>query len=129
MKGAATMTQGICSTFFLTAALAGALCGALPLTAGAAAGAAAAQPARAEGAAHVVFGTVRAIEGSVLSIETRSKSVIQVDAKQAAQNHRLHAAAVGHAVQVNGTYDAKGVLRADTVQRAKDSALLWPADK
>ena len=86
------------------------------------------QAARQEAAQHVVFGKLRSIAGSMMSIETRSKTVIQVDTKPAADSQRMNVPPIGRAVRVNGSYDAKGVLHADTVQRAKDSEQLWPAD-
>jgi hypothetical protein len=87
------------------------------------------QPPRQEGGEHVIFGKILGIDGSQLRIETRSKTVIQVDTKPAAESHLINIPAVGRAVRLHGAYDAKGVLHADTVQRAKDSELLWPADK
>ena len=78
---------------------------------------------------HDVYGTVRGIEGSTLTIETRAKKIIYVDIKSAVEGHRSVVMVVGRAVVVHGAYDAKGTLHASAVQRAKDSASLWPEDK
>ncbi len=122
--------QRTSSKLIAMAALVGGFCCALPLSCAAAPGAGTTSEApRPESTEHIVFGRIRSIEGSRLSIETRSKTVIQVDAKPAIQARRINVPVVGRAVRVHGTYDAKGVLHADNVQSAKDSELLWPADK
>lgn len=78
---------------------------------------------------HEIYGTIRSVEGARLSIETRSKKVIQVDLKAALDGHRSVVPVVGRSLVVRGTYDKKGVLHASAAQRAKDSASLWPDDK
>ncbi len=78
---------------------------------------------------HDIYGTVRSVDGAKLSIETRAKKTIQVDTKAAAEAQRAVVLVVGHAVLVHGAYDAKGVLRASSIQRAKSSPALWPEDK
>ena len=78
---------------------------------------------------HEVYGIIRSVEGSTLTIETRAKKTIRVDTKTAAEAQRSVVLVVGHAVLVRGTTDAKGVLRAASIQRAKQSAALWPEDK
>ncbi|HEY6339663.1 MAG TPA: hypothetical protein VIW68_14315 [Candidatus Sulfotelmatobacter sp.] len=83
----------------------------------------------AKGMEHDVFGTVRSIKGSSLDFETRSKKVIQVDTKPALDAHRSNVPLVGRCLEVRGSYDAKGVLHATIVLRAKDSSALWPEDK
>jgi hypothetical protein len=54
---------------------------------------------------------------------------MQVDISKANDQHRSIVPVVGRAVVARGTYDKAGVLHADTIQRAKDSATLWPEDK
>ena len=78
---------------------------------------------------HVIYGTVRSVEGSKFTIETRAKKTIQIDTKAAIDGQRSVVLIVGHAVLVHGTYDAKGVLHASSVQKAKSSSALWPEDK
>jgi hypothetical protein len=36
---------------------------------------------------------------------------------------------VGHAIVATGTWDKKGVLHAEIVQKAKDSPAVWPPDR
>lgn len=88
-----------------------------------------AQPAAA-GQSHEVYGTVKSIDtgGSRFTLQTRDGRSIKVDASGAVQAHRLNLPAAGHGVDVRGTIDAKGVLHAETVTRAKDSSAMWPAD-
>lgn len=78
---------------------------------------------------HAIYGTVRSVEGSKFTIETRAKKTIQVDTKAATDAKRSVVLIVGHAVLVHGTYDTKGVLHASSVQKAKSSSALWPEDK
>jgi hypothetical protein len=95
----------------------------------AAALATAATPQEKQGVEHDIYGTVLSIDGSSLKIETRSKKVIQVDIKPAIEAHSSNVAVVGRSMEIRGGYDRKGVLHATSVQRAKDSAALWPEDK
>jgi hypothetical protein len=78
---------------------------------------------------HDIYGTVREVKGSTLTIETRAKKTIQVDTKAAADAQRAVVLVVGHTVLVHGSYDTKGILHASSVQRAKPSPALWPEDK
>jgi hypothetical protein len=95
---------------------------------------AAAEPnesAEAPGLPHDISGIVTSIDasGAKLTVQTRSSRVVQVDATAALQTHRANIPPVGHAVYAHGTYDAKGVLQAATIQREKDSAVGWRADR
>ncbi|GAC1634722.1 MAG: hypothetical protein NVS9B14_11070 [Candidatus Acidiferrum sp.] len=87
--------------------------------------------AKAESAAaeHEIYGTIRAVQGSTLTLETRAKKTIQVETKAANESQRAVILVVGHAVLVRGTTDAKGVVHASSIQRAKTSSALWPEDK
>jgi uncharacterized protein DUF5666 len=80
---------------------------------------------------HEISGIVKSIDagGSQLTVETRSGRLVQVDASAAIQTNRVNIPPVGHAVKVQGTYDAKGVLQASLIQRAKDSSVGWSADR
>ena len=83
----------------------------------------------AKDSTHDVYGTLRKVEGSRFTIETRTGKTIQVDATVAIEQGRMiNFPTVGHAVDARGTYDAKGVLHADTILRWKDSPALWPLD-
>jgi hypothetical protein len=76
-----------------------------------------------------IYGRIRSITGSRFTVQTRSGNVVEVDGTAALQAHRSVPLVVGHAVDVRGTYDAKGILQAYIILRAKDSLLTWPADR
>jgi hypothetical protein len=78
---------------------------------------------------HQVYGTIRAIKGAILTLETREKRSVEVDAAKAVKSYRSSVLNVGGTVIVEGPYDAKGVLQAETIQRAKASPATWPADR
>lgn len=78
---------------------------------------------------HQVYGTIRAIKGGMLTLETREKRSLEVDAAPAVKSYRSSVLNVGGTVIVEGQYDAKGVLHAETIQRAKTSPAIWPADR
>jgi hypothetical protein len=76
-----------------------------------------------------IFGIVRAVKGSQLTIQTRTGQMIQVDAATAMQAHLSVVPVVSHAIEVRGTTDASGVVHAETILRAKDSPAMWAADR
>ncbi len=76
-----------------------------------------------------VYGTIRSIDGSTLTIETRDKKMLKVNTKAALESQRTGVLIVGRAVLIHGSYDAKGLLQASAIQRAKASPTLWPEDK
>jgi hypothetical protein len=77
---------------------------------------------------HQIYGTIRSLEGSQLTIETRDKRIVKIDATAAAKSHRLAVLEVGRTIIASGLYDAKQVLHAERIQRAKASPAVWPAD-
>jgi len=77
---------------------------------------------------HEIFGTISSINGSQFTLQTRTGSLVNVDASVAIQNDLSIGLEVGGAVDVQGTIDASGVLLASSIQRAKDSPDLWPSD-
>jgi hypothetical protein len=81
------------------------------------------------GSPHEIYGTIRSIKGSQLTIETRDKRMARVDAEAAIKAYRSVVLAVDHTIHVSGTYDSKGVLHAEMIQRAKSSPTIWPADR
>src|ERR1700752_1480222 len=80
-------------------------------------------------AAHDVFGTIRNIKGSQLTIETRTGRLMQVDATEAIRAHLSVPLAEANTIEVRGTLDAQGVLHAETILRAMDLPELWPDDR
>jgi hypothetical protein len=87
--------------------------------------------AEAPGLSHEICGIVKSIDagGSRLTLQTRTGRLVQVDAAGAIQTQRINVPPVGHAVDVRGTYDAKGVLQAEMILRQKESPVSWPADR
>jgi hypothetical protein len=78
---------------------------------------------------HRLTGTVVSIEGHVLHIETREKRIVTVDATAAMTQQRAYMGLnVGGPITAFGDYDAKGVLRAETVLRANNYPA-WPMDR
>jgi hypothetical protein len=80
-------------------------------------------------AAHDVFGTIRNIKGSQLTIETRTGRLVQVDATEAIRAHLSVPLAEANTVEVRGTLDAQGVLHAEAILRVMDLPELWPDDR
>jgi hypothetical protein len=78
---------------------------------------------------HQICGTIQAIKGTQITLETRDKSTVEVDAAPAIKNFRSSVLTVGGTVMVQGAYDPKGVLHAESIQRAKSSPATWPADR
>jgi photosystem II stability/assembly factor-like uncharacterized protein len=76
-----------------------------------------------------IYGTIREIKGSRLTIENRAGKLVQVDAQPAVRANRSAPLVVGHAIDAVGTLDKAGVFHADSVQHAKDSSTAWPADR
>jgi hypothetical protein len=76
---------------------------------------------------HEVFGTVTAIESSHFTLQTRTGSLVQVEATSAVQNELSIDLFVREAVDVQGIFDSNGVLRATVIQGAKEPAT-WPPD-
>lgn len=79
--------------------------------------------------AHEVYGKIVSVEGSRITIETRTRQVLKVDAADALRTHMSVPLVVGHAIGVKGMSDAKSVLHAQLILRAKDSLDMWPADQ
>ena len=81
------------------------------------------------GSPHQIYGIIRSVKGSQLVIETRDKRMVSVDATAAIKAYRTVVLAVDRTINASGTYDAKGVLHAERVQRAKSSPNSWLADR
>jgi|HubBroStandDraft_6_1064221.scaffolds.fasta_scaffold1390947_1 hypothetical protein len=78
---------------------------------------------------HQIYGTIRSIKGSQLTMETRDKRMVTVDATAAIKTYRAVVLGVDRTINVSGTYDTKGVLHAEAIQRAKSSPESWLADR
>jgi outer membrane protein assembly factor BamB len=78
---------------------------------------------------HQIAGTVRKLEGARFTLETRDHKMVDVDAAKGRGSFRLPVIAVGNGVVAAGSYDANGVLQAETVWRSKASPATWPQDR
>ncbi len=76
-----------------------------------------------------LYGKVLSVKGTVITLQTKGGSTAQIDSSRALEAHRSVPVAVGRAIRVNGLYDKKGVLQADSIQWAKNSPAMWPSDK
>jgi len=81
------------------------------------------------GTVHEVYGKVQSIKETMIAIQTRTGSTVEVDSAGALKADRSSPIVVGHAICARGTIDKKGVLHADSIQRAKEQSVLWPADR
>lgn len=80
--------------------------------------------------AHQLSGIVVKIDSNRLTIETRNKKRVEVDATEAKRAYRYSSViTIGDAVLAAGGYDANGVLQAFFVSKAKLSPDTWPPDR
>jgi len=82
-----------------------------------------------QGPTREIYGKIQSIKGTMVTLQTRSGALVQVDAKPAVTAERSVNLLVGHAISVKGTVDKAGVLHAEILQKAKDSPTIWPADR
>jgi hypothetical protein len=78
---------------------------------------------------HEIYGTIRAVNGSMISIQMRGGQMLKVDATVAIRNRNYAAPKVGRALMARGVYETGGALRADYVFHAKPNAAIWMADR
>jgi hypothetical protein len=78
---------------------------------------------------HELYGKITVVKGERFTLQPRTGRLVEVDATDALRAHLTAPLIVGRAVLVRGDYDAKGVLYAQAILRAKDSETLWPADR
>jgi hypothetical protein len=88
----------------------------------------AAKPAEQK-ATRELYGKIQSLKGTLVTLQTRTGSLVQVDAKSAIEAQRSVPLVIGRAIAVQGTVDKAGVLHAEIIQRAKDSSILWPVDR
>ncbi len=80
---------------------------------------------------HVITGILLTINGSTLTLQTRTGKAAPIDDSQAAQNEQVGAPLlVGEPFTVQGSsFTATGALLATSIFRAKGSGDLWPPDQ
>jgi len=76
-----------------------------------------------------VSGWVDGINGTELMIRKRNGTHVTIDAKPAQDAFQSVPIGMEEAITAEGSYDAQGVLHAQTILRAKDSRDLWPPDQ
>jgi hypothetical protein len=79
--------------------------------------------------ANQVSGWVVQITGNKLLLRKRDGVHITIDAKPARDAHQSVPIGTEEAITAEGSYDAQGVLHAQTMVRAKYSRDLWPPDR
>ena len=78
---------------------------------------------------HEIYGTIRSVDGSMITIATRDGTMLKVDATDAMRHHNCAAPKVGRAMMARGVYETGGVLRAQNGFHAKPSPVIWMADR
>lgn len=78
---------------------------------------------------HELYGIVRAIDGAMLLVETRTGSRVKIDDSLAAKEFHMAEPSVGNAVLARGTFNGADVLQAEWLLHAKKRPAMWPADR
>ena len=76
----------------------------------------------------VYWGTIRAVNGSRVTLELRNGRMLTVDVSRVLPQATSDFGAIGRALAVNGTVGPDGVLTANAITRAKGPAL-WGPDR
>jgi hypothetical protein len=85
-----------------------------------------------EAGEHEIYGTVRQLGATDLSIMTRGGTTIAVSTDTAQHTNHYELPYVGQGLVVRGSFSATGgrpTLVANTVRRAKGGVSMWPADR
>ena len=77
---------------------------------------------------HSIYGVLTAMRKGSLTLRTRTGKLVTVDNSEAVKSYRSVIPVVGRALLVRGEYDAKGVLHARSILRAKKLKSLWGKD-
>ena len=77
---------------------------------------------------HRLSGFVRAISGSLLTVETRTGARVMVDIQPAIDHDAAVKPILGQPFQLLGEYDASGMFGADAVLHTKPSPQVWLPD-
>jgi hypothetical protein len=86
-------------------------------------------PVASPNSPHVLTGTLLAINGSTLTLQTRAGKTVKIDGSQAARNQQEGALRHGEQFTVQGSsLTGTGALLATSIVRAKGSGNLWPSD-
>jgi hypothetical protein len=77
---------------------------------------------------HEIYGTITAVDGGSLTIETRTGTLLPVDATAAIAANQTVNLKVDKPVRVVGDFNSSGVLVASAITHAKNSPESWPPD-
>lgn len=86
------------------------------------------RPALAPGM-HEVYGMIRGVNGSLITIQTRGGRSLTIDAAAAMRTFDYAAPKVGRALLARGMYEPSGVFRAQNILHAKPNPAIWMADR
>ena len=78
---------------------------------------------------HEIYGTIRSVDGSIITIAKRDGQMLKIDATPAMRDFHYAAPKVGRALMARGVYETGGVLLAEYVFHAKPSSAIWMADR
>jgi hypothetical protein len=78
---------------------------------------------------HAVYGKLRAVNNTMLTIETRNGAMLTVDSTAAEKAGTRALPLVGRALLTRGDYDANGIMHAASIARVKDQPELWKQDR
>lgn len=78
---------------------------------------------------HEVHGVVKSINGNLITVAKRDGATAVIDCTLAEKKFRMAEPAVGHGLLARGTFDAIGILHADTLLHAKDRPSMWQGDR
>ncbi len=78
---------------------------------------------------HEVFGIVKSMSGTMISVALRGGKTLTVDSTLAAKGYRMAQPSVGKALLARGEIDDKGVMHAVAIQHARQSPKMWLPDR
>jgi hypothetical protein len=79
--------------------------------------------------AHQVTGQLLGIDKAILTLKSRSGSILKVDDGVAVRSYRTEDLVMGKFFTIRGNYDKTGTLHALAILRAKPSQSTWPPDR
>ena len=78
---------------------------------------------------HELFGTVEGIDGTTITVLTRTGALLKVDGATAFANYQAAPPSIGHGILVRGTHEESGLIHADVLLHAKDNPGAWLPDR
>ena len=78
---------------------------------------------------HEVFATTASIIGNRIVATRRDGSTLSIDSTSAEQHFHMAEPSVGNALLARGTFDAAGILHANTILHALKNPKMWPQDR